>query len=249
MDLKTLTNEELLSLVSKTTDKDALREIATFLDVSFSGNTGMETLTNKLVARLKEIIAEEAEDLDELPEEELDANDPVAAALLAQIASKDKEEDVHVAEVKVRYTIEEMLEMDASKVKDDILRRQVIKAQALRLSRVRIRNLDPDDAMVPSTLVTCYSKYTGKVSKVIPHDDEFYVNGYQVPQIILDDLETRTFNMRKEIKSNGRSFGVKQYKTIPTKKFSIEYLPQLTEAQLKALAASQEARGAIDHSE
>lgn len=249
MNLKDMTNSELQDLVVKTTDKDALREIATFLDVGFSGNTGMETLKTKLTDRLNVLIAEEqAEEEDDLPEEELDANDPVAAALIAQIAEKDKEEDVHVPQVKVAYTIGEMLEMDASKVKDDNLRRQVIRAQAMRLRRVRINNVDPNDANVPSTLVTCYSKYTGKVSKVIPHDAEFYENGYHIPQIILDELETRTFNLRKEIKRKGNSFGVKEYKTIPTKKFLIEILPDLTEAQIKALAQSQESRGAIDRS-
>ena len=189
MNLKDMTNSELQDLVVKTTDKDALREIATFLDVGFSGNTGMETLKTKLTDRLNVLIAEEqAEEEDDLPEEELDANDPVAAALIAQIAEKDKEEDVHVPQVKVAYTIGEMLEMDASKVKDDNLRRQVIRAQAMRLRRVRINNVDPNDANVPSTLVTCYSKYTGKVSKVIPHDADFYENGYHIPQIILDEL-------------------------------------------------------------
>lgn len=249
MNLKDMTNLELQDLVVKTTDKDALREIATFLDVGFSGNTGMETLKTKLTDRLNVLIAEEqAEEEDDLPEEELDANDPVAAALIAQIAEKDKEEDVHVPQVKVAYTIGEMLEMDASKVKDDNLRRQVIRAQAMRLRRVRINNVDPNDANVPSTLVTCYSKYTGKVSKVIPHDADFYENGYHIPQIILDELETRTFNLRKEIKRKGNNFGVKEYKTIPTKKFLIEILPDLTEAQIKALAQSQESRGAIDRS-
>jgi len=124
----------------------------------------------------------------------------------------------------------------------------VIRTQALRMRRVRIANVDPADAAVPSTLVTCYTKYTGKVSKVIPHDSENYDHGYHVPQIILDELATRTYNMRKEIKKRGSSFGVKEYKTVVAKKFHIEILPDLTQKELDALAVSQEGRGAIDRS-
>lgn len=248
MDLQNLSNPELLELVNKTTDKDALREIATFVDVTFSGNTGMETLKTKLVNRITALIEEDSVDEEDLESEEETAVDPVMAALLAQNAAQDSDEDVHVEQVKPKYTTSELLEMDAAKVKDPVLRRQAIKAQALRLRRVRITNVDPADAVVPSTMVTLYSKYTGKVSKLIPHDSEFYENGYHIPQIIYDELKTRTFNMRKEVKRAGSSFGIKEYKTVQMKKFIIEDLPDLTPAQLKNLAASQEGRGAIDRS-
>lgn len=248
MELKNLSNEELVELTAKTSDKNALREIATFVDVSFSGNTGIETLKTKINDRLTVMIEEEKIEEEDEPEDNLNTNDPVTAALIAQNAARDEDddEDVHVERVKPKYTKAEMLEMDAAQVKDPQLRRQVIRAQAMRLRRVRITNLDPADAAVPATLVTCYSKYTGKVSKLIPHDAENYEHGYHIPNIIYEELQTRTFNMRKEVKRRGSSFGIKEYKTVRAKKFVIEDLPDLTPAQLKSLASSQAARGAID---
>ena len=244
MQLETLDREQLIVLTNKTEDKDALREIATFLGATFSGNTGIEKLKEKIMENLPEEEIEE-ENLDEAPAL---TNDPVAAALAAQIANEaENDEDVHVEAVKQTHSITQMMEMDASKVKDAALRRKVIRTQAFRMRRVRITNLDPNDASVPSTLVTVYSKYTGKVSKLIPHDSEFYENGYHIPQIIYDELKVRTYNVRKEKKRRGQNnFGVKEYETSVQKKFVIEDLPDLTPAQLKNLAASQEGRGAID---
>lgn len=248
MQLEALTPNELKELTAKTEDKEALREIATHVGATFSGNTGVSTLKEKINEIIDvEIAALEAEN-DPDPEDENTSVDPVTAALLAQNAEVDLEEDVHVEQVRVKYTKAQMLEMDAAQVKDPILRRQVIRAQALRMLRVRITNLDPADASVPSTLVTCYSRYTGKVSKIIPHDADFYEHGYHVPKIIIDELKTRTYNMRKEVKSRGTTIGVKEYKTVTAKKFVIEELEPLSEAELKNLANSQQGRGAIDQS-
>lgn len=249
MDLANLNPTELKELTAKSEDKDALREIASYVGATFSGNTGVATLKEKINEIVDIQIEAEKAETDPVPEENTPL-DPVAAALAAQnqVSDEDKDEDVHVKQVKPKYSVAEMMEMDAAQVKDPILRRNVIRTQALRMRRVRITNVDPADSAVPSTLVTCYTKYTGKVSKVIPHDSENYDQGYHVPQIILDELTTRTYNMRKEIKKRGSSFGVKEYKTVVSKKFHIEYLPELTQKELDALAVSQEGRGAIDRS-
>jgi len=249
MDLANLNPTELKELTAKSEDKDALREIASHVGATFSGNTGVATLKEKINEIVDIQIEAEKAETDPEPEENAPL-DPVAAALAAQnqVSDEDKDDDVHVKQVKPKYSVAEMMEMDAAQVKDPTLRRNVIRTQALRMRRVRIANVDPADAAVPSTLVTCYTKYTGKVSKVIPHDSENYDHGYHVPQIILDELATRTYNMRKEIKKRGSSFGVKEYKTVVAKKFHIEILPDLTQKELDALAVSQEGRGAIDRS-
>lgn len=252
MDLHKLSNEELLELSQKLEDKDDLRKVATFVDVTFSGNTGFQTLKDKVIERIRfviqEEIAAEAAEAEEarLAETKEDPNDPIAQILAKQIAEEGESEDVHVEQTKTRFTHAQMMEMDAAQVRDPRLRRQVIRAQALRLRRVRITNLDPSDSAVPATFVSVYNKYTGKVGKLIPHDSDFYENGYHIPQIIYDELKTRQFNMRKEVKGRGSSFGVKSYKHIPTRKFLIEDLPPLTAQERKALGESQQARGAID---
>lgn len=242
MELKELTSEQLVELTHKTEDKEALREIATYVGATFSGNTGVV----KLKENILEAIPEPEEDEPKI-DEDLNLNDPVAMALIAQ--NKDKaaaedDKDVHIAQVREKYTVNEMLEMDAAKVKDDTLRRKVVRAQALRLRRVRIVNNDPNDKNVPGAIITVNSKYTGKVSKFIPYEEEVYENGYHVPQILLDDLKTRTYPIRRKKKDS--KFGVNQYTTHMARKYMIEYLPDLTESERKALAQDQIARNAID---
>lgn len=248
MELTELSFEQLKELTQKTEDKEALREIATHVGVSFSGNTGVSKLKENI---LSEIAVEESSDVDE-PEvdTDLNLNDPVAQALIAQnkrIAEEEgKEEDVHVKPKRNVYTVEEMMEMDASKVKDSTLRRKVIRTQSLRLRRVRITNNDPADSEVPGAIVSVISPYTGKVAKFIPFEEEVYENGYHVPQIILDDLASRTYPVRRKDKK--AQFGVNKFKTVRLRKFVIEYLPDLTPAQLASLSKDQAARNAIDRS-
>lgn len=243
MELKDLTPEQLVELTNRTSDKDVLRNVATHVGVTFSGNTGVAKLKEKLLEAIE--IPDEDEDEDPLPDEM--PKDPISQALANQIkAEQHSDEDVHVAQEKMTYSHAELMEMDPAQVKDPKLRRQAVRAQALRLRRVRITNLDPDDAAVPGAIITVYSRYTGKVSKLIPFDEEVYKNGYHIPQILLDDLSTRTYNVRKEVSRRGSNFGVKEYKNTTAKKFMIEYLPDLTEAQIAKLAQDQAARGAID---
>lgn len=247
MDFNELDNDQIREIATQATDKDLLRSIATHLEITFSGNTGVATLKEKILEALPETSVE-----DEIPlDPDLNLNDPVAKALAAQNQAKSneaKDEDVHVAQTKEKYSTAEMLEMDPAQVRDDLLRKKVVRAQALRLRRVRITNLDPADAAVPGAIISVVSKYTGKIAKFIPFDEEVYENGYHVPQMILDDLASRTYNVRKEVKKRGATFGVKEYKTVRQKKFVIEYLSDLTPTQLKSLAQEQTARGAIDRS-
>lgn len=247
MDLKELNSEQLTELTNKTEDKEALREIADHLEVSYSGNTGMNKLKENIHAAIAaKIEAEKANEDDEI-DEDLDKNDPVAQALIQQNqALKEQQGDVHVAQVKVKYSVEEMMEMDAAQVKDDVLRKQVIKTQAMRLRRVRITNLDPADENVPGTIISVISKYTGKVAKFIPFDEEFYENGYHVPQILLDSMEAQTYNVRRE--KRNRNTGEVEVKTSRNRKFQIEYLRDLTKRELDDLAKDQAARNAIDRS-
>lgn len=255
-DISTASLEELTQLTQDTKDKKILREIAEQVGVTFSGNTGVDTLKSKILAELilDENQGEESED-----DVTMESNDPVMAALAqhredakdSDELSDNEDDDLYAKPEKAvkkasKYSVEEMLKMDAARIKDPILRRNVIRTQAMRLIRVKINNLDPNDAEVPGALITCYSKYTGKVSKYVPFDEEQHPNGYHIPKIILDDLKTRTYNLRKEIKKPGSSFGVKEYKTVVVNKFAIEELPPLTKKELKALASQQAAAGAID---
>lgn len=235
-DLSDKSFEELGIIAQQTSDKDVLRRIATMLDVSFSGNTGVERLKSNII---------EALNLE--PETEVDPEDPVVQA--ATGLKKDPGKNV---QAKTKSVLElpknQQAMLDPFDPKwTEVERRAIVRSRAMRLHRVRITNMDPNDAALPGAIITVYNKYTGKVSKFIPFGDETE-NGYHVPEIILNELKNRTFTMRKEVKPRGQagSFGVKTYKTVLMKKFAIEELPPLTDDELKYLANDQKARGAID---
>lgn len=237
------TNEELLNLVDETEDKEVLRSIATKLEINFSGNTGVGTLKEKIIPVLTEMIEAQIDSPDEDDDE--DNVDPVLAA----IAGKDKE--VKPVREKPKKGI---LELSRSVLADmnprnpnlsEVERRAIVRAKALRLHRVRISNLDPADSAVPGAIITVYNKYTGKVSKFVPFGEE-NTHGYHLPEILVEELRSRTYNLRKEVKSAGSSFGVKEYRTVQMRKFSIEELPMLTKQELRDLGNDQKARGALD---
>ena len=198
------------------------RDAAEAMGLKFSGNTGLDTLKAKMLASL------------EGPE----ASDP--------LGDNEPMEEIQIAvkPVSGKLTISQLLKMDANKEEDPMIRRRIVRAKALRLSRVRIVNMDPSDAAVPGMLLSVQNKYTGKVQKYVPFGEESE-NGYHVPEILLDWLRAQTYALRKEIK--GGKIGIKQYKTSQVKKFTIEILEPLTKDELAAMALRQAAAGAIDN--
>ena len=72
---------ELLEIVENTKDKEVLRYIADKFEVSFSGNTGIGTLKEKLIPVLKAKADSEPA---------VDENDPVMKALINKPKPKSK---------------------------------------------------------------------------------------------------------------------------------------------------------------
>ena len=227
---------ELLDLVENTDDKEVLRFIANEFEVSFSGNTGVGTLKEKLIP----VLEAKAN-----PEPVVDANDPVMQALASKPAEpveKPTEKNI----LSLPRTVLAGLDPHTPGLKD-VEKRAIVRAKAMRLHRVRVHNLDPADSALEGAIKTVYNKFTGKVSKYIPFGDENEY-GYHIPEILLNSLKEEKYTMRKEVKQRGQvsSFGVKQYKTVLMPKFNIEYLDALTDSEIQGLAQDQKARGAID---
>ena len=253
MDLSTKTHEELITLTQASEDKETLRAIAEQVDASFSGNTGVEKLKGNILSAIKEKDETIDPPEDIKPEEDNDDEDnkdlssPDPALMDALRRHNDEKRKApgrpNGVELPDLSTLVNMNERKAGI--SEPLRRAIVRAKALRLIRCKVTNLDPADAAVPGMLLTVYNKYTGKVAKLIPFGEE-NENGYHIPKILVDELKSRTFNMRKEKKRSGSSFGVKEYTTITVRKFAIEELPQLTQEELDNLANDQKARGAID---
>lgn len=239
---ETLTNEQITVLVNGTEDKEQLRFIANELEITFSGNTGVDKLKEKIL----EAVANRVEPGTDTTPAPTEAEQAMAEML--NDAAKEREEDEEEIQVvtprdKTTLSKGDLIKMDAAKEPDVKLRRQILKAQATRLIRCRVTNLDPDDSMVPGMLLTAYSKYTGKVTKYIPFGEE-NESGYHIPKILVDMLKDKTYNLRKKVKrKNGPGHEIK---TTRARKFAIEELEPLTAKELADLAASQQARGAID---
>lgn len=238
-ELKNLNSEQLANLAIETEDKDVLRAIADIINVTYSGNSGLSSLKEKILGAL---------DVEKTQDDELDKDDPVVQAMLKHNA-KPKEEDENRGQKKkpiLEHSRDVLARMDAMSPGLSVAeQRAIVRARAMRLHRVRVTNLDPNDSALPGAIKTVYNKFCGKVSKFIPFGEENEL-GYHIPEILLNALREETYNMRKEVKSNGQSFGVKTYKTVPTRKFSIEMLDALTPVEIEALAKDQKARGAID---
>jgi len=206
-------------------DIESLRVQATELNIKFSGNTGAKTLQEKINREMTKPMNQGAAsilgDNEPLPEIMPKAPQKAAPPTLAQLQT--------------------MVVNDIDP-KNQALVRQVVRAKALVLRRVKITNLDPSDSELPGAIITVMNKYTGKVSKFIPFG-EGTESGYHIPQIILNHLQDQKFVIRKAVK--GSPFGVKTYKSTYVNKFAITILPDLTPDELKALADRQSASQSI----
>lgn len=243
MELKTLNREQLVEAVASLTEdqKDEIRAVATHLEIGFSGNSGFNTIKEKVVAHLADPLSDVPEPE---PEETSDEHNLSAMGLTLDTTSqpqaptevvKKKEEWTDAKLMKVKYP---------ATLPTETLIRRAMRLQFMRLVRVRITNLDPADNELQGDIFTVNSKYLGKVSKYIPYDDTSE-NGYHIPYVLLEELKGRKFPMRKEQKRN--KFGVKTYKTIMAPKFAIEELEPLTREELEELAKRQAASHAIDN--
>lgn len=125
----------------------------------------------------------------------------------------------------------------SAKVKVMTLREKVL-AQAMKLVRVRITNMDPKKKDLPGEILTVANEYIGNVRKYIPYGEQSD-DGYHVPQCIYDLLESRKFLSIRTIKDP--KTGAPRVHTTWAKEFALEVLPQLTRAELDKLAAAQKA--------
>jgi len=246
MKINTLAPAEAIEAVTAMETVEDLREAATSIDITFSGNTGEGTLRKKIMDELNARLALEGETLPPAADES-EITPLVETPAVPDFGGEDfdaSQIQSTAGPAKTGPTAEEILAMDPNEITDPQLLRQVVRAKALRLHRVKVTNLDPADAQLSGAIITAINKFTGKVAKYIPFGDEEAPNGYHIPEILLNQLKNQKFPLRKEIK--GGQFGVKKYKTTMINKFAIEELPPLTDKELADLADHQRASHAID---
>ncbi len=241
MDLKQLTKDEAIEQVMVMTELDDVRAGATSLGLTFSGNSKIASLKGKIIDFLSEDVQEDDEDA-------VGLND-IGNMLNEVLDADETEEPIQISVLKKRpapLSDHDLINMDHVHEEDPGLRRRIIRAKALRMVRVRVQALDPGESQLNGVIITARNKYTGKISKYVPFASEVSV-GYYVPKIILDHMAELKFPRRVEKK--GAKFGIKQYQTIMSPKYSIEFLPHLTKKEIEDLAVAQRSSGAIDRAE
>jgi hypothetical protein len=231
INISQMTAQEIIESIQTATSIEPLRKLAKDMNVSFSGNTGIDTLRGKLTTYLSKFLMSNPDKREEFDEPDFVNTDD------------ENLEEIIVNKPKPRAPKQDLLSMDETTIEDISLRRQVIRAKALRLVRVKIQNLDPNDAVLSGAVISLQNKYTGKVAKYIPFGEESE-NGYHIPWMMYEYLKQWKFPLRKEQK--GGQFGVKTYKTVMVPKFNIEILNPLTMYEIEDLAKHQRAAQSID---
>lgn len=241
MDLKTLDKDVAIAAVMDMKTLEEVRIAATELGVSFAPAAKIASLKGKIIDYLDSGNPEQDDDAGMLNE--------LGDILNGALDVGSTEEPIQISHLKKRaapLSDHDLIQMDHNYIEDVNLRRRVVRAKALRMVRVRVQSLDPSDAQLNGVIITARNKYTGKISKYVPFASEVS-NGYYVPKMILDHMTELKFPRR--IEKKGSKFGIKQYNTVMSPKYSIEYLPHLTKREIEKLADAQRANGTIDQTE
>jgi hypothetical protein len=207
---------------------EEVRQAANNLDVRYSGNSGINTIKSNIIAALANktitVTNRVTPDISGVP------------SFLTEEPKTPQIQDTPKPIIPKKLEVHDLLNMNAAEAKNPALARAIVRAQALRLTRVKVTNLNPADSALQGGIITIQNKYV-KVSRYVPYGGDEESEGYHVEQIILNHLLNQKFPMRKLIKGNRT--GVKQYRTILVPKFSVQVLPPLTKDELKAMADRQ----------
>lgn len=122
--------------------------------------------------------------------------------------------------------------------------RNEIRAEALKLVRVRVANMNPTKNDLEGEIFTVANKYIGEVKKYIPYG-EATDGGYHIPMCIYNLLKSKKFLQLRTEKSQtiGKPDAVKQRWV---QEFNIEILEPLTKEELADLARVQASRADVD---
>lgn len=120
--------------------------------------------------------------------------------------------------------------------------RQYLQQEQMKLVRCRITCMDPKKADLTGEIFTVANEFLGTVRKFVPFG-EITDNGYHIPFCIYQMMLSREFLQIRTVKKSG---GRQETKTAYVREFSIDVLPDLTEAELTALGNMQASRGDVD---
>lgn len=192
-----------------------LKQRARMMGITFSNSIGLETLKEKVRAKMEE----PAKGDDEYNFPKTDKLEPAADAVIAA----------------------NPLTGDPVNPKKKTLRQYLLDTQ-MKLVRLRITNLDPKKKDLHGEIITVANEYLGTVKKFVPFG-EVTDDGYHVPYCIYTELESRKFLNIRTVKD--KRTGQIRVDNGWAKEFSLEVLPQLTKVELAQLAQAQLSAGSI----
>lgn len=118
-------------------------------------------------------------------------------------------------------------------------RREAQKKELMKLVRVKITAHSPFEKQLPAITIDAGNSTVGNVHRTIQLNEPWHVE-----QIILNVLKEKKYRAKKE--KADPTTRRKVYSNVSYASYNIEILPPLTEKELKELAATQLATGAID---
>ena len=119
-------------------------------------------------------------------------------------------------------------------------KRKRLKAEALKLVRIRLTCLNPAKKEWDGEIITVGNSLIGSVKKFVPFNAD---DGWHVPHVIYQQLKERQCQVFYTA-TDARGNKVRKGKLI--KEFAIEVLPPLTKEELEELARRQAMAKAID---
>ena len=119
-------------------------------------------------------------------------------------------------------------------------KRKRLKAEALKLVRIRLTCLNPAKKEWDGEIITVGNSLIGSVKKFVPFNAD---DGWHVPHVIYQQLKERQCQVFYTA-TDARGNKVRKGKLI--KEFAIEVLPPLTKEELDELARRQAMAKAID---
>lgn len=248
---------------------EMLKNRARLLGVDFSNNIGIDTLRERVAAKMGEINEDApapkapvpvAQGNALAPEEPVN---PLGSSFEDGIEDEEEETPpvraVDVPDLNLKpYVMETQREIpnpsksDPSNLASTITAAPAGKPLSLRqhiynrdmvLIRVRIQNLDPKKKDLQGEVLSISNRYLGTVKKFVPYGENTD-DGWHLPKVILDELLSRKFlNITTTRDKITRQIKVSKRWA---KEFSIEILPPLTKEELNRLAIAQAAAGSID---
>lgn len=230
---------------------EQLKKRADQLSITYSNNIGLDTLREKVRAKL-----EGEEPSNDVDEDEKRAEEEAAVAEIKKLAEAPLEElPVAAASATSRgknpfEPVAPMATQAAAapnpvpaKVSLRAAKRDRLIKDKMRLVRCRIYNMDPKKKELHGEIISVGNELLGTVRKFIPFG-EATDDGYHIPLIIYNQLASRKF-LHVKTTRNPRN-GQINVSTSWQREFNLEVLPPLTEAELNDLKQAQIAAGSVE---